>query len=87
MSLLEPHGLYDGASEQTVGSNSRIASLKHIEQSGYDLVIVKTLAGAQTVLAISYVDDPARRHRATVDGREISWKGYSARIVLSEGEN
>lgn len=87
VSLLEPHGLYDGASEQTVGSNSRIASLKHIEQSGYDLVIVKTLAGAQTVLAISYVDDPARRHRATVDGREISWKGYSARIVLSEGEN
>jgi hypothetical protein len=87
VSMLEAHGLHDGAAELTVGSRSRVASLRHIDQSGYDLVIVETLAGRKTALAISYDQDPARRHSAIIDGREVSWTGFAARIELTEGEN
>lgn len=87
VSALEPHGMYDGATEQTVGSRSQIASLRHVERSGYDLVIVETLSGSKTALAISYDADPAKTHRATIDGRPVTWTGFAARIVLEEESN
>ena len=87
VSVLEPHGSYDGAAEQTVGSRSRIASLRHINQNGYDLVIVEAANGAKTILAISYDDDASKRHSATVDGREVSWTGFAARIGLGGERN
>ena len=83
VSLLEPHGLYDGAAERTVGSRSQIASLRHLNQDGSDLVIVETLSGEKTVLAISYDQDPANRHNATIDGQKLSWTGYAARIAMN----
>lgn len=82
VSVLESHGINDGAAEQVTGSHSQIASLRHIEQAGYDLVIVETKTGAATVLAISHDDDPAKRHSATIDGRKVSWSGFAARIEL-----
>lgn len=82
VSLLETHGLYDGASEQTVGSRSQIASLRHQKDNAYDLVIVETLSGEKTALAISYDEDPDSQHRARVDRREVSWTGFAARIAL-----
>ena len=87
VSALEAHGLYDGATEQTVGSRSQVATLRHVQQSGYDLVIVETKGGNKTALAISYVADPAKRHRATVDGRPVTWTGFAARVVLAEERN
>tara|TARA_R110000751_G_scaffold2018_14_gene9814 strand:+ start:38771 stop:40942 length:2172 start_codon:yes stop_codon:yes gene_type:complete len=87
VSMLEPHGLYDGATEQTVDSRSLIASLRHEKYNSYDLVIVETKGGEQTVLAISYDDDPAQRHNATVDGRTLSWTGFAARIELDQERN
>ena len=81
VSVLEPHGLYDGAAERTVGSRSQIASLRHLRQDGSDLVIVETLSGEKTVLAISYDQNPAKRHSATIDGQKLSWAGYAARIA------
>lgn len=82
VSILEPHGFYDGAAEQTVGSRSQIAALRHEEHDNYDLVIVETKGGEKTALAISYDDDASKRHSATVDGREVSWTGFAARIEL-----
>lgn len=87
VSALEPHGRYDGATEVTTGSRSQIASLRHFEQSGYDLVIVETLGGDKTALAISYDEDPTQTHRATIDGHPLTWTGFAARIVLGEEKN
>lgn len=84
VSILESHGLYDGATEQTIGSRSQIKSLRHVEQSGYDLVIVETNDGTKTALAISYDDDAAKRHSALVDGQEITWAGFAAKVALTE---
>ena len=87
VSMIEPHGLYDGATEQTIDSRSLVASLRHVEQSGYDVVIVETKSGAKTALAISYDTDADKRHSMTVDGQEISWSGFAARIDLGGKAN
>lgn len=87
VSVLEPHGLYDGAAERTVGSESQIASLRHVRQEGIDLVIVEALNGKKTVLAISYDQDPTKRHEATVDGQTIAWTGYAARVAMKGGKS
>ena len=85
VSIIEPHGLYDGAAEQTINPDSRIASLRHERSGEYDLVVIETVQGDETVIAISWEADPAAMHSATLDGRVISWQGYAARIALAGG--
>lgn len=87
VSVLEPHGKYDGAAETTVRSNSQIASIRHIHQNGSDLVIVKTLTGDRTALAVSYDKDPTKEHRLVVDGQTVSWTGFAARLSLGHEKN
>ncbi|KLI62863.1 alginate lyase family protein [Aurantiacibacter marinus] len=87
VSVLESHGLYDGATEQTIGSNSQIASLHHVRSHGYDLVFIETLAGQEVVVAISWDNDPAAQHSVTIEGREINWRGYAARVPLGGGDD
>ncbi len=87
ISALESHGLYDGATEQTVGSRSFIRSLRHVRDGKNDLVIVESNSGAKTALAISYDNDPDRQHRVAFDGQTISWIGFAGRIVLSDEGN
>lgn len=87
VSLLEPHGMSDGATEQTVDSQSLIASLQHRKHNGYDLVIVETKRGGKTVLAISNDTDPDKQHRANIDGRMVRWTGFAERIDLAGEKN
>ncbi len=86
VSVLESHGLYDGAAEETVGSRSQIASLRHETRDSYDFVIVETTSGTRTALAISYDRDPTKTHNAKIDGTDVRWTGFAARIGL-DGEN
>jgi hypothetical protein len=85
VSVLEPHGLYDGAAELTVGSHSRIASLRHFAAEGNDVVVIETVTGERTALAISYDTDPAKPHAMLLDGRRLTWTGFAARIDLVKG--
>lgn len=87
VSVLESHGMTDGAAELVVGSKSQIASLRHINQGGADLVIVETLGGAKAALAISYNADPDKKHSITFEGRQLTWTGYAARLQLSGEDN
>lgn len=86
VSVLESHGLYDGAAEETVGSRSQIASLRHETRNSYDFVIVETTSGTRTALALSYDRDPTKTHNAKIDGTDVRWTGFAARIAL-DGEN
>ncbi len=87
VSALESHGLYDGATEQTIDSRSLIASLRHVETDEYDIVVVETKSGEKTVLAISYDRDPDKQHIAEVGGQSVSWRGFAARITLGKEGN
>ncbi|WP_199857897.1 alginate lyase family protein [Erythrobacter sp. EC-HK427] len=84
VSVLEPHGLYDGAAEQTVEGDSRIAALRHVEADEYDVILIETLAGETVAVAISWQNDPAASHRVTIESRELAWQGYAARFSLGD---
>ena len=86
VSILESHGLYDGATEQTVRSDSQVASLTHHTEGTHDIIIIETLAGERTAIAVSWDDNANTHHSATVDGRVIEWRGYAARVPLAQGE-
>ena len=86
VSALESHGLYDGATEQTIDSASQVASLKHHSQGAYDLVEITTVAGKTATLAISYDNDVSKTHRANVNGRELVWQGFMALVDPAEGQ-
>ncbi|MEP4783151.1 MAG: alginate lyase family protein [Erythrobacter sp.] len=85
VSALESHGLYDGATEQTIESNSQIASLKHQQLGQYDLVEITTLGGKTATLAISYDQDANKKHTVEFRGKDVSWTGFMA-VVQSAGE-
>ena len=46
------------------------------------MLLIETLAGAKSVLAISYDQDEAKKHTATVGGQKVSWTGYAAHVPL-----
>jgi putative protein kinase ArgK-like GTPase of G3E family len=70
-----------------VASRSQIASLRKLEQAGSDLVVIETVGGKKTVVAISYDPDPAKVHSAKLNGRTLRWKGFAARIPLDGGND
>ena len=83
--ILETHGRYDGAAERTTDSDSQIKSIEHLRNGEADLLLIETLAGTKSVLAISYDQDKTKKHSATVDGSKISWIGFAAHVRLGGG--
>lgn len=86
VSLLESHGRYDGAAEQTVASRSRVATLRHDRQDGMDIVRLALKDGRQIALAVSHQPAASARHRVVLDGRTLEWKGFAAVIDLGRQE-
>lgn len=84
-SILERHGLTDGAAEQTVNSNSQIKSLSFESIDGNDIMIIETLAGAKTAFAVSYDQDSNKEHEVSFKNQTIKWSGFAASVPLSDG--
>ncbi|WP_336973950.1 alginate lyase family protein [Sphingobium aromaticiconvertens] len=80
VSLIEPHGRYDAASETTTGSRSAVKALRHVREGDADVVTVEMLDGSRILLAVAEDADPDRAHRVTVDGRPLAWKGHFGRF-------
>lgn len=80
LSVLEPHGEYNGSAEYTVASQSRIAGLSRVSADGADVVTVELMGGKRIVLAVAHDPDPAGRHRVEVNGRPLEWTGFYARF-------
>ncbi|SIN82376.1 Alginate lyase [Parasphingorhabdus marina DSM 22363] len=83
--ILEGHGRYDGAAERTTASDSQIRTIRHVRHGDADLLLIQTLAGAKSVLAISYDQDRSRTHSVIIGGEKISWKGFAAHVRLGGG--
>lgn len=81
-SLLESHGMYDGAAEQTVGSRSRIAAMRHHRLGGKDIVELVLKSGERVAVAVSHDADPAARHSVALGGEQLGWTGFAAIIRL-----
>lgn len=80
--ILEAHGRYDGAAEQTVASDSQIKEMKFETVDGKDVLFLETPGGTKLAFAISYDPDSATTHRIKFRGQTLSWKGFAARIDL-----
>ncbi|MEO0418755.1 MAG: alginate lyase family protein [Pseudomonadota bacterium] len=86
-SLLEAHGSYDGAAEQTLDSRSLVADLKHDLVQDMDILRVTLKSGQRFAVAVSHNPDPEMEHSAALDGVTIEWSGFAAVVALPGGEN
>ncbi|MCW8926225.1 MAG: heparinase II/III family protein [Xanthomonadales bacterium] len=75
VSLLEPHGEYNGSREFTVASASLIKDFSAHAADGLDLVHI-TSAGVKTSVALSHDADPTNAHAIEGDGKNYRWVGY-----------
>ncbi len=85
VSLLESHGRYDGAAEQTVASRSRVRTMRHDRINGTDVVRLTLADGRRVAIAVSHDTDESARHQVTLDGETLAWTGFAAVIELNAG--
>jgi hypothetical protein len=76
VSLLVPHGEYNGSREFTTASTSRIKSLQRSHDQGLDLVGITTLEGKSVVLGLSYQNDQSQVHQALFENKPYEWSGF-----------
>ena len=85
-SLIEAHGSYDGAAEQTLDSRSLVADLTHTRVGQMDIVQLTLKSGQRYAVAVSHNPDPEATHSAQIDGETISWDGYAGVVALAAKE-
>ncbi len=76
VSVLEPHGQYNGAEEFTVGSRSAINGIRRQRVGRYDALCIAARNGESRTLLLSY--DPKRdtAHSLDIGGVTHEWRGY-----------
>lgn len=83
-SVLEMHGRYDGAAEQTTKSDSQIKSISYEHIGDADVMMIETLSGDKTAFAVSYDRAAQKRHEVIYQGQKLSWKGFAAAIPITD---
>ncbi len=78
ISVLEPHGEYNGPAEYTNRSSGSIKNLQRFNEQGADLIRITTAAGEHHYLGLSYDGSADAMHTVSADGRVFSWPGYWA---------
>lgn len=86
-SLLEAHGSYDGAAEQTLDSRSLVKTLNHASIEGNDIITLTLKSGQQFAIAVSHKSDPELSHTVTLGDETIAWDGFAAVVALREEGN
>ncbi len=76
VSLLEPHGKYDGRIERTTNSYSGVEGLSLEQVSDYDVITIRSKTGKQWYLLLSYNTDENQQHQVSVNGEVKKWKGF-----------
>lgn len=82
VSVLEPHGVYNGRDEYVKKVSSQVVEIKNYTNRGNDFVIVKMLNGKSYGIAISYSDKPEKKHKMKVNGKNYSWTGAGHLFVF-----
>ncbi|MEM9501087.1 MAG: alginate lyase family protein [Pseudomonadota bacterium] len=85
-SLIEAHGSYDGAAEQTLDSRSLVADLSHKRVSQMDIVKLTLKSGQRYAVAVSHNPDSEAAHSVTLGGESIDWTGYADVVALAAKE-
>ena len=80
VSVLEPHGRYDGVAETVTDGSSRIRHIAHAGDAAGDVIVVTLVSGEVFALGVSAAGHEGRNHRLTVEDRVYAWTGPYARF-------
>lgn len=86
VSIIEPHGEYNGAKEYTRGNYSRIKHIELSREGQYDYVALTLNVDGEgkahkTIgLALSYDRDKERSHVLQHQGTSVEWQGFYALV-------
>ena len=80
VSVLEPHGEYNGSREYTTESASAVASIERATEGSLEAIRITTRGGAVATVAFAFDPDPASRHKIELDGETLEWTGFFHRF-------
>ena len=78
VSVLEPHGEYNGPEEFTIRSRGSITSLKRYNENDAELIYIAADNGKERLLTLSHGDraDVAHTHTVNFGKRKLTWSGH-----------
>lgn len=76
VSVLEPHGEYNGSREFTTASASHLLELQRVTSGKNDLVRIVNSNSESRSLALSYDNDEARTHSIKSGDSVFEWSGF-----------
>jgi hypothetical protein len=76
VSVLEPHGEYNGSREFTTGSASGVAAIDRATDGRLEAIRITTTGGAFTTVLLSLDADPEASHRIELAGTTYEWTGF-----------
>ncbi len=84
VSVLEPHGEYDGAEEFTLGSRGTIADLRYQQSGPLAALTIRSEIGASRLLLLARDSGVEADHSMLVGGREHRWNGQYKLLTLEQ---
>lgn len=75
LSVLEPHGVYNGTREYTLDTRSAISGLEHFAGDGADLIRISFRNGGSHYLGIAHRGNEQSEHSVAANGRVVRWRG------------
>lgn len=84
LSLIEPHGRYDAATETTTNSRSAVTGLSMVEADGVRVASIALADGKHILVAIAADTSADKAHSVTVNGRKLEWRGPVGRFDSGE---
>ena len=76
VSVLEPHGEYNGSREFTTASASSVAGIERAAHEGGELLRIIHRNGADSTVALSFDADPAKTQSLSLGGETYEWTGF-----------
>ena len=76
VSVLEPHGEYNGGREFTTESASSVVELSRTSAGDLELIQITQKGGAVTTVALSFNPDPTIQHHLEVAEKTYEWTGF-----------
>jgi len=84
ISVLEPHGEYNGSREFTTASASHISNIEHISKHSTDAIRVTSDSGSSTTLGIAWDSNPKEKHQLNIGDSPLEWSGFH--VVVEEAK-
>lgn len=76
ISVLEPHGEYNGSREFTTASASSLSAIERFDGGDAEVIRVTNKDGTATVMGLSWDADKSKAHSVKTSDSSLDWKGF-----------